>query len=169
MHFLTPRPCCCIPVQPQKIPHHLPQSSCTKPARPFRELLRSCLPSRSPVILVCSGLPRGRRWAQWRREPAPLQHCTSCCSGPHCHNSGWLLLSEISILFVSWVRLISLIMFGFFFLFLSFNLSSLFKTTDVWETFEYFEDLATKLIMKWLEHFTQICSPAERFLGALLA
>lgn len=115
MQFLTPRPCCCIPVQPQKIPHHLPQSSCTKPARPFRELLRSCLPSRSPVILVCSGLPRGRRWAQWRREPAPLQHCTNCCSGPHCHNTGWLLLSEISILFVSWVRLISLIMSGVFF------------------------------------------------------
>lgn len=104
-------------VQPQKIPHHLPQSSCAKPARPFRELQRGCLPSSSPMtFLVYSGLPRGRTWAQWRRKPSPWMLPSSIAqagSGPHCHSTGWLLLSEISILFVSSVRLISLIMFIF--------------------------------------------------------
>lgn len=43
------------------------------------------------------------------------------------------------------------------------------KTTDFWESSEYFEDAATKLIMKRLEHVTQPCSPAETLLGAELA
>lgn len=47
--------------------------------QPFWELLRSCLPSRSPVIFLVYS------WAQWRRKPslyAPLQHCTSWLQGP---------------------------------------------------------------------------------------
>lgn len=90
---------------------------------------------------------------------APLPQLRLASSVRNLHP--FCLLGQVNITNHVWVF--------FFFLFLSFNLSSLFKTTDVWETFEYFEDLATKLIMKWLEHFTQICSPAERFSGALLA
>lgn len=89
----------------------------------FWELLRSCLPSRSPAIsLVYSGLPRGRIWAQRRRKPSPCMLPSSTAqagSGAHCQNTGWLLLSEICIRFVSLVKLISLITF-IFFLFLFF-------------------------------------------------
>lgn len=84
--------------------------------QPFWELLRSCLPSRSPVIFLVYS------WAQWRRKPSPCMLPSSTAqagSRAHCQNTGWLLLSEISILFVSLVTLVSLIM-CIFFLFLSF-------------------------------------------------
>lgn len=104
MHFLAPTPCCCIPGQPQKTPPLFNHRAAAR-NHPFRELLRSCLPSRSPVtFLVYSGLPRGRTWAQWRKKPSPWVLPSSTAqagSGAHCQKTGWLLLSEISILFVS--------------------------------------------------------------------
>lgn len=121
MHFLAPTLCCRIPVQPQKAPLFNHRAAARN--HPFWELLRSCLPSRSPAIsLVYSGLPRGRIWAQRRRKPSPCMLPSSTAqagSGAHCQNTGWLLLSEICIRFVSLVKLISLITF-IFFLFLFF-------------------------------------------------
>lgn len=54
------------------------------------------------------------------REGTHLQQCTTCCAVLHCHNKGWMMLTEISNLFVSWVRLISVrSWFGFFFFYFS--------------------------------------------------
>lgn len=126
--FLVPTPCCCIPVQPQKIPHHLPQravlpsvlcDTSIRPVRSFWELLRNHLSGRLPVIFLvylCLSIGRTRGHEEGSLLPvsAHLQHHTTCCTVLHCHNTGWCLLLEISILLVAWVGLIAVKLCLFF-------------------------------------------------------
>ena len=169
MRFLAPTPCCCIPTQPQKIRiiYHRQQLSLAwhtsvRLARPFHELLMNSLPSRLPTIfLVYFRLPIGH----WGREPAPLQHCTTCLAPLPRHRRAasfrglhpLCLLGHLNIIKVKW---------GFF-LFHFFNLSSLFKTTEFWQPLQYFQNLVMNLIMKWLKHSfcTDLFPCSERITG----
>lgn len=114
--FLAPTPCCCIPGQPQKIPHRSAQTAAlpgtrviesrnrvlVRPAGPLWEPLRNCLPNRSPVIfLVLFSLVN-----RSGREGACSSSSAAQLAAPHHHNTSSLLLLEISILFVSWDVLI---------------------------------------------------------------
>lgn len=164
MHFLASTPCCCMLLQPQKIPHHLRWSSCTKPAWPFWELLRSCLPSTSPVIfLVYSGLPRGSGGGSFFPVPTLLQHCTSCLWALLPQQAGFFCQKSPSFFLFGQVNITNRVYFFFpiqhFFL-----VQNNWFLGDLWVYWRSGYEADYEMAWKFYRDF----SPAETLLGAML-